>query len=79
VLLEALRSAWDLVAGNKTEVLEAWAEDELVFEEHFGVPYEEFDEKLHMLDRGQFELYEKTLKINPEAAVTWVFFLMTME
>lgn len=79
MLLDALRSAWDFVAGNETDVVEDWAEDEAAFEEHFQVTYADFDEKLHMLDRSQFELYEKTLKINPEAAVVWVFFLMTME
>ena len=79
MLLEALRSAWDMVSGNKTDVLEAWAEDEHAFEEHFGVPYVEFDERLKMLDRAQFELYEKTLKVNPEAAVGWIFFVTSLE
>lgn len=79
MLLEALRSAWDLVSGNKTEVIESWAENEESFEEHFGISYSEFDERLKMLDRSQFDLYEKTLKVNPEAAVTWIFFLFTGE
>lgn len=75
MLLDALRSAWDFVSGDKTEVLEDWAEDEGAFEDHFGISYESFNEKLHTLDRARFDLYEKTLKVNPEAAVIWVFHL----
>lgn len=80
MLLDALRSAWEFVAGSDTTtVVEDWAEDESAFEDHFGVAYDEFDEKLKMLDRGQFELYEKMLKVNPEAAVVWILFMHTIE
>jgi hypothetical protein len=72
-ILEALRVAWHLVSGG--EVDEPWANDEQAFEEHFGRSYEEFERLIGALDQANSQLYEKTLEVNPEAAVTWVFFL----
>lgn len=70
----------DLLKGltgfsNDDGVIEPWAEDPTVFRDHFGVPFDEFEERLSNLDRAHIDLYEKTLRVNPEAAVTWVFWI----
>ena len=71
-LLEAFRSAWELIAGRpEVAHVEEWAENEESFEAHFNVPYHQFAEIVSGLPRAEFELYEKTLHTNPEAAVLW--------
>ena len=72
-ILDALKAAWSLIKGGGVD--EPWAGDEQAFEEHFGRTYEEFEQLLSELDQGNSQLYEKTLEINPEAAVVWVFFI----
>jgi hypothetical protein len=77
-VLGALKAAWELLAGREVvEHVEPWAEDELSFEDHFDVPYHEFSDHVSQLSRADFELYEKTLQVNPEAAVLWVLFNST--
>lgn len=70
--LDSLRAAWKFFGGN--QVNELWATNEDAFEEHFSASYEEFETRLASLDQGRAQLYEKTLEVNPEAAITWVFF-----
>lgn len=72
-LLEMLQKAWRLVGND--DVAEPWATDEDAFEDHFGFEYEAFAEAVGSLDRAQHDLYEKTIDVNPEAAVTWVVFI----
>lgn len=55
--------------------VEPWAESDENFYEHFNVSFDEFEERLHSLDQAHLALYEKTFKVNPEAAVTWVFWI----
>lgn len=72
-LLGALKAAWEILAGkSEVEHVEDWAEDEDAFEAHFDVPYHEYADEVSALSRADFELYEKTLHANPEAAVLWV-------
>lgn len=61
-----------LFEGEKIATDEPWARDEGLFEEHFGMPYEAFVERVPMLSADQAKRYEDTLKVNPEAAVLWV-------
>lgn len=77
-LLEMLSKAWRLV-GSNDEHAEPWANDEEAFENHFGVDYEGFAEAVRQLDRAQHDLYEKTLEVNPEAAVAWIVFISSDE
>ncbi len=74
--LDTLRGALRYLRGGEVE---AWAESEENFEEHFGRSYEEFVEILLHLDQAHSQLYESTKTVNPEAAVTWVFFISEME
>ena len=71
--LDSLRKAWRFFGGDHVD--EAWATDEVAFEEHFGASYEAFEEKVASLDQAHATLYERTLEVNPEAAITWVFFV----
>ena len=74
-ILDAIRGAWELIAGRTdVEHVEEWATNEDSFEDHFGVPYTEFAEAVEGLSRADFELYEKTMGANPEAAVVWVMY-----
>lgn len=57
---------------GEESVGEPWARDENMFQEHFGVPYEEFAARIPMLSADQSVRYTATLKVNPEAAVLWV-------
>lgn len=75
--LEALRKAWHLFGGGRFN--EPWASDETAFEEHFGVSYAEFEERLASLDQANSQLYERTLQTNPEAAIVWVFYITSLE
>lgn len=72
-ILGAFRAAWEILAGRpEVEHVDEWAEDEDAFEDHFDVPYHEYAEEVSRLSRADFEMYEKTLHANPEAAVLWV-------
>lgn len=71
--LDGLRRAWSFFGGGPVD--EAWATDEIAFEEHFGQSYDEFEARVASLDQAHTALYEKTLEVNPEAAITWVFFI----
>ena len=73
-LLDILKRGWEIF-GHGDIPTELWATDEGEFENHFGRSYEEFVERLSGLDRSHTEMYEKTMQVNPEAAVAWVFFL----
>jgi len=72
-MLDALRKA--LAFLGRSEVEEPWAQDEQSFEEHFGRSFQEFEERMTYLDRARGELYERTVEVNPEAAIAWVFFV----
>lgn len=54
---------------------EPWMENEEAFQAHFGQSYEDFAIILANLDQAHNELYEKTVKVNPEAAVVWAFYI----
>lgn len=73
--LDSLRKALKFFGGGSGHVKEAWASDEAAFEDHFHASYGDFQDRLSMLDSANTQLYEKTLEVNPEAAVTWVFFV----
>jgi hypothetical protein len=75
--LDSLKKAWRFFGGGG--VNEPWATDEAAFEEHFGTSYEDFEERVASLDQAHTQLYEKTLEVNPEAAVVWVYFLTSDE
>jgi hypothetical protein len=53
--------------GGTPDSGEPWAADEASFERHFGATYTFFREVLE-----QEERFEKTMQINPEAAVLWI-------
>ena len=74
-VLDALRTAWELLGGGGRE--EPWAVDEQAFAEHFGIDYEVFANALARLDLAHRDMYEKTMRVNPEAAVTWAIFVAT--
>lgn len=61
----------NLFAGS-IAAQEPWAQDEELFAVHFGAEYEEFCYKLTILNADQQVRYQKTLEVNPEAAVLWV-------
>lgn len=73
-LLDLLKGFAGFHSGHGDHV-EPWAESDEQFYEHFNVTFEEFEERLHSLDQAHLELYEKTFKVNPEAAVTWIFWI----
>ncbi len=75
MILEFIKNKLFGVVREKTEE-EPWARDESSFADHFGVEYEEFAEMVGQLDFAHREMYDATLKVNPEAAVTWVVFLV---
>jgi hypothetical protein len=56
-----------------------WLSDEDAFCRHFGVPYEDFAEVASCLDQGQRDLLDRTLEVNPEAAVLWVLHMEEVE
>lgn len=49
-----------------------WATSEEAFLRHFGVPVEEYHDVVKCLSPEQAELLERTLAVNPEAAVLWI-------
>lgn len=49
-----------------------WTTDERAFFRHFGVSLEDYATVIELLSPEQVSLYEKTLAVNPEAAVLWV-------
>jgi hypothetical protein len=75
--LDSLRAAWKFFGGSHVD--EPWATDEAAFEEHFGASYEDFEARVASLDQAHTQLYERTLEVNPEAAITWVFFTTSLE
>jgi hypothetical protein len=58
--------------GGTPDSGEPWAADEASFERHFGATYTFFREVLEHLSPEQEERFEKTMQINPEAAVLWI-------
>lgn len=51
---------------------EPWLHDEMSFFQHFGAPFEKYAEIASLLSPEQNEMLQKTLTVNPEAAVLWV-------
>jgi len=49
-----------------------WEKDENAFLTHFGVPFEEYALIVSHMTDEQRNLLEKTIAVNPEAAVLWV-------
>jgi hypothetical protein len=70
----AMKEAWALwKSRDATPPL--WLMDEEAFHDHFGRTYVEFAGLLAELDQAHETSYEKTASVNPEAAITWVFFI----
>lgn len=74
-MLNMLKGAWNLFAGAGGRHEEPWATDEEAFGDHFGINYSDYADMVAGLDQAHVELYEKTMEINPEAAVAWVVFI----
>jgi hypothetical protein len=70
-IAQGLQGILNLFAGSD-EAEEPWAQDEGLFADHFGITIEEFAGKLALLSVDQQNRYQKTLEVNPEAAVLWV-------
>jgi len=51
--------------------VEPWLDDEDKFEKHFGIAYEDFTTLVTVLSPEQAEKYEKTRRVNVEAAILW--------
>jgi hypothetical protein len=49
-----------------------WATSEEAFLRHFGVIVEEYRDVVSCLSPEQAQLLERTLAVNPEAAVIWI-------
>jgi hypothetical protein len=49
-----------------------WEKDESAFLTHFGAPFDEYALIVSHMSDDQRALLEKTLAVNPEAAVLWV-------
>lgn len=58
-----------LVGGNPPP---DWATSEDAFLRHFGVLVEEYRDVVSHLSPEQASLLERTLAVNPEAAVLWI-------
>jgi hypothetical protein len=58
---------------------EPWASNEEAFEVHFGESYGYFTEVLQHLSPEQGEMFEATIRVNPEAAVLWILSMETVE
>jgi hypothetical protein len=75
-LLSALKAAHHLGEAarelSQSSPPHPWETDEDAFLQHFGVPYEDFLEIAALLSTEQRELLQKTLEVNPEAAVLWI-------
>jgi hypothetical protein len=68
----------DLFAGSPAPH-EPWAASEEAFGQHFGDSYEDFMALVGCLSPEQASLLEKTLEVNPEAAVLWVLAMEPVE
>lgn len=55
-----------------------WVTSEVAFQRHFGATLEEYQEIAARLDPGQTELLDRTLAVNPEAAILWVLSMEEM-
>ena len=62
-------AARDLVGGIPDA---PWLHDEAEFLRHFGASYADYAEVVNRLTRSQAVTLERTLAVNPEAAVLWV-------
>ena len=73
-LYHLIRSALDALGffASTIDSGEPWAQDEEVFEEHFGVSYGEFSRRVKLLSSDQQKKFTQTIEVNPEAAVLWV-------
>lgn len=71
--MDVIRLAQGLLElfGGGIDAEEPWATDPGLFEDHFGVPFEEFSEKVALLGADQKKRYLATIDVNPEAAVLW--------
>ncbi len=69
--LGAIRDVRD-IARRVSTPLPPWATDELAFERHFGVPFAAYHEVTQHLLPEQMDLLERTIDVNPEAAVLWI-------
>ncbi|HVP24127.1 MAG TPA: hypothetical protein VMS77_09485 [Conexivisphaerales archaeon] len=75
-LLSVLRTAQGIGEAAKiftpAELQATWITDKESFFRHFGVSPEAYAHVLELLSPEQLDLYERTLAVNPEAAVLWV-------
>jgi len=58
--------------GFVTKENPPWLKSEEGFLLHFGCEFEEFNEVYNILSESQKQLFNKTVAVNPEAAVLWV-------
>lgn len=75
-LLSAIRAAKELgeIAHDlaSPELQAPWLTDERAFEKHFGFTCDQLMAILNYLSPEQLALYDRTLMVNPEAAVLWI-------
>lgn len=58
---------------------ESWATNEEAFEQHFGASYAYFTEILGHLSPEQNLRFERTMQVNPEAAILWILAMEAVE
>jgi hypothetical protein len=61
----------DETQGLPKRVPHDWEEDEKAFGKHFGIAYDNFTQLILLLTPDQHKKYERTLKVNKEAAILW--------
>jgi len=77
--MNLLGSIQNALFGPSHGSKEPWETDEIAFEHHFGHSFVEFLELVSHLNSKQLEQYNKTLEVNPEAAVLWVLSMESTE
>jgi hypothetical protein len=70
--IDAVRGVGDVARSLASPPDAPWLSDEASFFKHFGVEYPAYVEFLALLSPDQLDLYERTMQVNPEAAVLWV-------
>jgi len=76
--LDAANRLRDLVREVRRDP-QPWEHDEVSFHRHFGVPFEEYALVVEHMTPKQLSLLQRTLDVNPEAAVLWVLAMEEVE
>jgi predicted RNA-binding protein (virulence factor B family) len=76
--LSTVHKALEALTSNQSSG-ESWASSEEAFEQHFGASYAYFKEILGHLSPEQNLRFERTLQINPEAAILWILAMEAVE